>query len=176
MRAMVTQARGVERHGTMGERKRSSRLGGLLHMRLVLFVAACTCTENRYACFSHPADGRCGLQAGLRSTRQGPRCLEEDAHASRSPERLSPSLRPSTVVLASASGIGSITLTTRNVARASLRARMTGAESLEPVPLAGLNLIAQRLSSTTSRLCRMQVLQRRRRPRVHVFPCIQHLA
>jgi hypothetical protein len=39
MRAMVTQARGVERHGTMGERKRSSRLGGLLHMRLVLFVA-----------------------------------------------------------------------------------------------------------------------------------------
>jgi hypothetical protein len=95
--------------------------------------------------FPMPADGRCGLQAGLRSTRQGASVPEESAHASRSPERLSPSLRPSTVVIASAwslRGIGSITLTTRNVARASLRARMTGAESLEPVPLAGLNLIA----------------------------------
>jgi hypothetical protein len=70
---------------------------------------------------------------------------EEDAHASRSPERLSPSLRPSTVATTSASslrGIGSVTLTTRNVARASLRAQMTGAESLELMPLAGLNLIA----------------------------------
>jgi hypothetical protein len=64
-----------------------------------------------------------------------------------------------------------INLTTRNVTRSSFRARTTGAESLELLPLAGLSFIAS-ARQHCSRMCRMQVLAMRLSiARIQLFLC-----
>jgi hypothetical protein len=123
------------------------------------------------SCFGYAAGGRCGRAAGEMwsmehrtrgNVRLGtPECSSRrGSDNARSARPLAQQTRRARLRHACFEASEAINLTTRNVTRSSFRARTTGAESLELLPLAGLSFIAS-ARQHCSRMCRMQVLAMR---------------